>query len=849
MASVVQQERRRYGVRGNGVSSIPTTSSEGLSEAAAAERLRSEGPNELPTAKPKGILEIAAEILREPMLLLLIATGTVYLVLGSIKEAIALAASIFVVIGIEVYQQTKTERTLQALRDLASPRALVIRDGHRKRIAGREVVRGDLLVLSEGDRVAADALIVSAVNLTCDESLLTGESVPVRKAVWDGQARPIPRPGGDNIPAVFSGTLVVKGFGTAVVTSIGSHTEIGKLGVALKSIEPESTRLALETRRIVKLFATISIGLCLIVALVFGLTRGSWLNGALAGLALAISMVPEEFPVVLAIFLALGAWRISRKRVLTRKVPAIETLGSATVLCVDKTGTLTQNRMAVREVIESPPHTRSEVLTAAMLASGENPIDPMEKALHQAAASGGASASGLVAVLIREYPLSNELLAMSRVVELNNDGEYDVFAKGAPEAIAEICGIRSGQINASAQTMADAGLRILGVARARTAKSELPQSQRGFRFEFLGLIGLEDPVRAGVPDAIKECYTAGIRVVMITGDFPATAHNIARQIGLKNPGESITGMELAATSQERLQERVRSVNVFARVLPEQKLRLVEALKANGEVVAMTGDGVNDAPALKAAHIGIAMGGRGTDVAREAASLVLLDDDFSSIVEAIRLGRRIYDNLKRAMTYIFAIHVPIAGMSLLPVLFRLPLVLMPLHIVFLELVIDPACSIAFETEPEHSNIMRRPPRDPAGRMFDRKTISFGLLQGFVLFLVTLGAFLISLWRGQGELDARAISFSTLVLGNLALIWTNRSRTQTIPELLLSKNAALSGITAGALILLGFVLYVPGARNLFQFSLLHLNDVTVCVLLAITSVAWFEMVKVINRLKAS
>jgi Ca2+-transporting ATPase len=819
----------------------------GLSEAIAAERFQTEGPNELPAAKPKSILGIAVDILREPMLLLLLATGAVYLVLGNVKEAIALAASIFVVIGIELYQEAKTERTLQALRDLASPRALVIRDGHRKRIAGRDVVRGDLLILSEGDRVAADARIVSAVNLTCDESLLTGESVPVRKAVWDRQSADMPRPGGDNIPAVFSGTLVVKGFGTAVVISTGSKTEIGKLGVALKNIEPESTRLELETKSLVRLFATVSFMLCLIVAFVYGLTRGSWLNGALAGLALAISMVPEEFPVVLAIFLALGAWRISRKRVLTRRVPAIEMLGAATVLCVDKTGTLTQNQMAVREVILSSSHTRGEVLTAAMLASGEDPVDPMEKALHQAAADCDDASSGLAPALIKEYPLSNELLAMSRVVELRNDGAYDVFAKGAPEAIAEMCGIPSAEIGPSAQKMANAGLRILGVARTRIAKSELPDSQRRLRFDFLGLIGLEDPVRAGVPDAIKECYNAGIRVVMITGDFPATAHSIARQIGLKNPNESIAGGELATISHEYLQDRIRTVNVFARVLPEQKLRLVEALKGNGEIVAMTGDGVNDAPALKAAHIGIAMGGRGTDVAREAASLVLLDDDFSSIVDAIRLGRRIYDNLKKAMTYIFGIHVPIAGMSLLPVLFRLPLVLMPLHIVFLELVIDPACSIAFETEPEHSNVMKRPPRDPASRMFDAKTVSFGLLQGFVLFLVTLGAFLISLWRGQGEFDARAISFSTLVLGNLALIWTNRSRTQTIPELLRSRNAALSGITAGALILLALALYLPAARDLFQFSTLHLNDLAVCVLLAITSVIWFEITKLANRVK--
>src|SRR5215475_4744629 len=827
---------------------LPEQSSapDGLSEALAAERLRSEGPNELPTAKPKGIFRITADVLREPMLLLLIATGAVYVVLGSVKEAAALGVSILVVVGITLYQEAKTERTLQALRDLSSPRALVIRDGHRKRIAGREVVRGDLLVLSEGDRVAADALVRSEVNLTAEESLLTGESVPVLKAVWDGHSE-VPRPGGDNVPAVFSGTLTVKGSGTAVVTSTGPRTEIGRLGSVLGRIEPERTRLESETGSLVRLFAIVSIVLCGVVALVYGLTRDGWLNGILAGLALAISLVPEEFPVVLAIFLALGAWRISRKRVLTRRVPAIEMLGAATVLCVDKTGTLTMNQMVVSEVFAAVPHNRDEVLTAAMLASGEDPVDPMEKALHKAARTSNNDRDVLKGTLVKEYSLSSGLLAMSRVIDFNKNGEYEVFAKGAPETIVELCGAASGVVLESVGQMANQGFRILGVARSRTANRELPASQRDFKFEFLGLVGLQDPVRPSVPDAIDECYSAGIRVVMVTGDFPATAHSIARQIGLRNPDESLAGAELSRISPQHLRERIRTVSVFARVLPEQKLQIVEALKANGDVVAMTGDGVNDAPALKAAHIGIAMGGRGTDVAREAASLVLLDDDFSSIVAAIRLGRRIYDNLKKAMTYIFAIHVPVAGMSLLPVLFRLPLVLMPLHIVFLELVIDPACSTAFESEPEHSNIMNRPPRNPAARLFDRRTIAFGLFQGFMLFVVTLSAFVISLYRGQGELDARAVSFTTLVLGNLSLIWTNRSRTRTIPELLRSRNVALWAITAGAVSFLALVLYIPRARDLFQFSTLHVNDLAVCVLLVLISVTWFEAAKVFARRK--
>ena len=819
----------------------------GLTETVAADRLRSDGPNELPTSKPKTVLRIAAEVLREPMLLLLVATAVVYFVLGSIEETVAVAGSILVVIGITLYQNAKTERTLQALRDLSSPRALVIRDGQKKRIAGRDVVRGDLLIVSEGDRVAADAFVISEVNLAAEESLLTGESVPVRKAIWDGSEK-MPRPGGDGLPAVFSGTLVVKGYGTAIVESTGQRTEIGKLGLALQSIELQSTNLERETRSIVRVVALLSLVLCIAVAFFYGLTRENWLNGALAGLALAISMVPEEFPVVLSVFLALGAWRISRKRVLTRRVPAIEMLGSATTLCVDKTGTLTMNRMTVRDVEAAVNHTQSEVLRAGMLASASDPFDPMEKALHEAALVDEDGRLMSAATLVREYALSGELLAMSRVVKFENEEECEVFAKGAPEAIAQLCDQPPAAIAERAREMANRGLRVLGIARTRTRHSALPASQTQFRFDYLGLVGLEDPVRPSVPAAIAECYEAGVRVVMITGDFPATARAIASQIGLRNPRGVMTGVELAELSADQLRDRVRTANVFARVLPEQKLRLVEALKANGEIVAMTGDGVNDAPALKAAHIGIAMGGRGTDVAREAASLVLLDDDFSSIVEAIRLGRRIYDNLKKAMTYIFAVHVPIAGMSLLPVLFRLPLVLMPLHIVFLELVIDPACSTAFESEPEHSNIMKRPPRSPSARLFDRRTIVGGFLQGLMLLAVAIGAFVTALYRGQGELDARAISFTTLVLGNIALIWTNRSRTRTVFELLRSPNVALWAVTIAALVLLSLVLYVPWPRNLFQFSTLHVNDLAIIIGLVMISVTGFELRKLWTRRSA-
>jgi Ca2+-transporting ATPase len=816
----------------------------GLSGNVALERLRLEGPNELPEARRKTLLDLILQVLREPMLLLLLASGVVYLLLGSTEEAVALLTAILLIIGITLYQERNTERTLQALRDLSSPRALVIREGQRIRIPGREVVRGDLVVLSEGDRIPADALVVSSVNLMIDESLLTGESLPVRKSVWDGRI-PMPRPGGEEIPAVFSSTLVVQGSGLAIVQSTGSQTEIGKLGRSLQSIQIESTAIEKETGSLVRVFATVSLVLCAVVVAVYALARGEWLRGLLAGLALAISLIPEEFPVVLTLFLAIGARRISRKQVLTRRVSAIEMLGEATVLCVDKTGTLTMNRMTVVAVAPSAAHDRAEVLQAAMYASSDNPVDPMEKAFHEAARASATVVPHPTRVLVREYPLSRELLTMSRVLDAQDQRSYEVFTKGAPEAVAQLCGIPMSDISPGMQTMAERGLRVLGVARTSLPKSTLPDSQSAWRGEFLGLVGLEDPVRPSVPEAIRECYTAGIRVVMITGDYAMTANSIAAQAGLNNSGSSITGTDIQKLTAEELSSQVRGINIFARVLPEQKLRLVEALKANGEIVAMTGDGVNDAPALKAAHIGIAMGGRGTDVAREAASLVLLDDDFSSIVAAIRLGRRIYDNLQKAMTYILAIHVPIAGMALVPVLFGLPLVLFPLHIVFLELVIDPACSVAFESEPEHPEIMKRPPRNPNSRMFSKATIFSALAQGFGLLIITLAAFLTSLYRGQGELDARAISFTTLVLGNLALIWANRSRTRTILEILRIRNVSLIVITGATLVLLAAVLYVPSLRDLFQFSTLHANDVAICIVLALLTVTWIEVRKLRAR----
>jgi P-type Ca2+ transporter type 2C len=836
----------------------------GLSDDEAADRLRQDGYNELPSSKPRSLFAIALEVVREPMFLLLVASGSLYLVLGDLSEGLLLLAFVFVVMGITLYQQRKTERALEALRDLSSPRALVIRNGGRKRIPGREVVRGDLVMLAEGDRVPADAVLLDSSGLTVDESLLTGESVPVRKratsVLADDLAQAPPGAVGD-LPFVFSGTLVVQGQGVACVRATGAGTELGKIGRALLTLVPEDTAIQRETARLVRGLAIFGAALCALVVVVYGLTRGNWLQGLLAGLTLAMATLPEEFPVVLTIFLALGAWRLSQRRVLTRRVAAIETLGAATVLCVDKTGTLTLNQMTVRRILASGqshevradrqdlPEPFHETVEFAILASHRDPFDPMEKAFKQLGERYLAQSEHLHDdwTLVREYPLSDRLLAMSQVWKSRETEDYVIAAKGAPEAIADLCHLDDGRIqalSAEVAAMAVDGLRVLGVARATFRPAALPGEQHDFPFELLGLVGLEDPVRPTAVEAVRECDAAGIRVVMITGDYPGTALNIGRQVGLRAES-AVTGADLDEMSDAELSTCVQTAGIFARVVPEQKLRLVEALKANGEVVAMTGDGVNDAPALKAAHIGIAMGGRGTDVAREAASLVLLDDDFTSIVQAVRLGRRIFDNLKKAMAYIFAIHVPIAGMSLLPVLFRWPLALLPVHIVFLELIIDPACSVVFEAEAEEADVMQRPPRDSRERLFGARTLGLSLAQGVAVLAMVAGVFAIALARGSGEQEARALAFTTLIVANIGLIMANRSWSQTIVARFTTPNRALWWVAGGAAAFLAAALYVPVLRRVFHFSQLSVLDVLMCLAVGLGSILWFELLKVVNR----
>jgi Ca2+-transporting ATPase len=798
---------------------------EGLSTDEAASLLAKHGPNELPGSRPRRLVIIARDVLAEPMLLLLIAAATVYVMLGEAREAIAISASMLVVIAISIAQERRTERALVKLRELSSPRALVVRDGGELRVAGREVVPGDILVLREGDRVAADARLLTSTALSVDESIITGESLPIDKS---------PSTSKDTLDGdrhcVFSGSLVTHGFGVGQVIATGSSSQIGRIGKALDTLKSEPTPLFREVRRIVKWAAIAGLALCAVVAIVYAMTRHDWLGGVLAGITLAMGLLPEEFPVVLTIFLALGAWRLSRHQVLTRRMPAIETIGALTVLAVDKTGTRTENRMRVA-MIETDlggcdlrrndqlDATAARVLATALGASEVKAFDPMERAIHEAAHERipDEAVALKTASLVREYDLTPQLLAVTHVWQ-RTAGALDITVKGAPETVFRLCRLPTAELQARlervSQIAAD-GLRVLAVAHGRYTDGALPETPYSFDLAYLGLLCLADPIRADVPAALAECASAGIRVVMITGDHPGTALAIARQAGFRKVERAITGAELQALDDRTLCEQANSIDIYARMTPEHKLRLVQSLKANGEIVAMTGDGVNDAPALKAAHVGVAMGGRGTDVAREAASIVLLNDDFTTLVRAVRWGRRVYDNLRHAMAFIVAVHIPIAGMGLLPVLMGWPLLLLPLHVLFMEFVIDPACSFVFEADEEESNIMQRKPRDAHAPLFSAGMLRRSAIMGGLIFAVVATTYALALSQLAGP-AARTISFGALVVANIALIFVNRAPNASLVELLLRPNRMFWWIAAAAIGALVVIAYVPPLALTFQFG---------------------------------
>ncbi len=825
----------------------------GLTRAEAARRLSEEGPNELVRPHRRVVLSILKEILTEPLILLLIAGGILYLFLGEPRDAILLIGSVFVIVGIEIYQDYRAERALEALRSLADPHVVVIREGRSYSIPAREVVRGDLVVLQEGGRVPADGEVVSASGLEVDESLLTGESVPVRKVPWDGTAA-WDRPGGEDRPFVYGQTLVVRGRGLVRVRATGGGTEVNRIAKALVSVEEEVPLLRAQTRGLVRTMAIAAVLLCFFIALVEGWRSNDWATGLLAGIALALALVPEEMPVVLTIYTALGASRMSEQRALTRRFGAIATLGATTVLCVDKTGTLTENRMRVAALgtLEAVHPVDGDGgsdgpergLWVGALASEPRPADPTDAAFLAAAQHRYPErALPTEEELVAEYPLSHEFLVVAFVWRGRAGSPAVAAAKGAPEAVFDLCRLSPDARARWAevvQRMTDEGLRVLALAEAELAGTA-PSSVRAIPFRLVALAGLEDPLRPEVPRAIGECRRAGIRVVMITGDHAGTARAIARQAGFPRPEAVLTGPEIEDLDDPTLARRVQGADIYARIAPEEKLRLVQALKSQGEIVAMTGDGVNDAPALRAAHIGIAMGGRGTDVARAAASLVLLDDDFPTMVRAVREGRRIYANMQKAFSYLVAIHVAIAGVALVPVLLDLPLILFPVQIVFLELFIDPTCSIAFEGDPADPDVMDRPPRDPVQPLVPRDTLVVSFIAGAMIILAAAGLYWVTLATGVDAGVSRALAFVTLVSGNTALMLVVRSGRGLLTETFRMRNRVVAILVAGTAIGLGVLLYLPVAADTFRFSSPSGTLLLLAVLFGVLAAVWYEPVK--------
>lgn len=787
----------------------------GLSWAEARLRMQLGGRNVLPQDAPRQWTGILLGVVAEPMFLLLLAAASVYLLLGDLGDAIALLCSVAAIMGLAFYQSLRSEHALQALRDLGSPRARVLRDGKPAIVAGSDVVVGDVLLLEEGDRVAADARLEHAQDLHLDESLLTGESLPVQRrppACADSVG------GTDDASMVRASTLVVRGRGRALVTAIGAATEVGGIHASMRRQRPAPGPMQREMRRAVTVFAVLGIAAAALVVLLHLRTHGSWVQALLAGLTLAIANIPEEFPVILAVFLALGAWRLARQHALVRHPPAIGTLGEITVLCTDKTGTITRNQMAVAELVSpagrgvparSLPASLQALLEWADLASPAHPHDPMELALRDAvgALSHPSARRGR---RIREYPFSSELAA-SATAWMEPDATIRVACKGSPETMLGLCGCDAtmrARVHGDIEDLAARGLRVIAVAWSQwdaRGSASLPSSLDGFQWTWLGLVALHDPLRDGVADAVARAHSAGVRVLMLTGDHLATAQAIAREAGIT--GEAVLASELDDLEGDEYLRRTSRAQVFARMRPQQKLRLVEALRANGDIVGMTGDGVNDAPSLMAADVGIAMGGRGTDVAREASEMVLLDDNFVTVIDAIASGRTIHDNISRAVCYILAVHVPITGLALLPLAMGAPLVLLPLHVVFLELIIDPASTLVFEREPPDPAVMRRPPRPASARLLDARTLARGLWRGLLSFAAVAGVYLAATRLALPHPQAAAAAFMGLVSGNVALIRVHHGG---------GRNPAIAIAATAAAALLALVVYLPAAARWFHFA---------------------------------
>lgn len=819
----------------------------GLTEDQVNELREKYGLNELSCEKKEKFFFKIIHIICEPMFMLLIIASTIYFVLGEPKDGIIMLIFVIGIIMITIIQEWKTDKTLNALKDLSEPKVTVLRDGQKKEIASKYLVPGDIMYIHEGVKIAADGYIIKCSGLKVDESILTGES----QGVWKVAKKTKNNDYWKN-NYCYQATLVTQGTGIVKVDKIGNKTEYGKIGYNLSNIKKDKTLLQKQVNKLVKLCAIFAFILFIMVALftyinLNGLpVKEKIIKSILSGITLAMAMIPEEFPVVLTIFLSMGAWRLAKINSLVKNLPAVETLGAISVLCVDKTGTITKNQMEITDV-----HTKNSYENLAQimgLSCEEETYDPMEKAMLKYAKNLGILKKDLFAgKKIKEYPFSNETKMMGCVWSKNN--EIILASKGSPENILTLCKLDSKhlkEINNEINVMQSKGLRVIGVAQKKlNSINDVKDSLTDYELEYVGIVGLLDPPKENIIEDIKKCKKANVRVVMITGDNGLTASAIAKNIGMDNYDNVITGFMIDKMSDNELQQKVKTVSIFSRVIPEHKMRIVKAFQANGEIVAMSGDGVNDAPALKQAEISIAMGKSGSQVSKEAADLILMDDNFSTIVDTIEDGRRIYDNIKKTIGYIFVIHIPIALSSLMGPLLGIDsklLFLLPIHVVLLELIIDPTCSVVYERQPSEANIMERKPKSINDKLVDKFILLKSLMQGLVIFIASFGTYYYYLLQ-KDVYQARTMGLLIIALSNLFLVQVNSSDYDFALNSIikLAKDKLLVCINLILLILIGIIIYSP-INALLNLTSLSFKNIIIALIISFISVFWYELIKI-------
>lgn len=804
----------------------------GLTDAEVAASRERHGSNILDYKEKSGLWEALKGIAKEPMVLLLLATASVYFLSGELSDALFMVGAIVFVAAISLYQDTRTRNAPEKLKSITQPGCKVIRNGQTVELPTAELVIGDVMVMEEGTSVPADGVILQANDFSVNESLLTGESLPVYKEA-----------GAESL--VFQGTVVTGGLAFARVTAIGRQTQLGKIGKQLESISQEATPLERQINRFVR--AMVVAG-AIVFAFVWVLNfwrSGSVLDSLLKALTLAMSILPEEIPVAFTTFMALGAWRLMRKGILIKQIKTVETPGSANVICIDKTGTITENRMSLAEVVPAKGKNPSEVVRMAMWASEPLPFDPMEKALHDAYAAATPTDERPRYRMIHEYPPDGKPPMMTHVFA-DADGNRIIAAKGAPEAVLALALLTREEkqaVEEQVQALAASGYRVLAVGEALFEGNRFPPRQQEFRLQYYGLVAFHDPPKPNMREVLQSFYRAGISVKIITGDNALTTKAIARQIGFKDAEQSLTGEELMQLSDAELQRRVAQINIFTRMFPQAKLRIINALKAGQNIVAMTGDGVNDAPALKAAHIGIAMGKKGTEIARQAASLILTTDDLSKMVEAVAMGRRIYANLKKAIRYIISIHIPIILTVFLPLVLNwvYPHIFSPVHIIFFELIMGPTCSIIYENEPMEDCTMEQPPRPFSTTFFRWNELITAIIQGLAITAGTLAAYQIAVHGGADEALTRTMVFATLITANMVLTLVNRSFRYSVWHTLRYSNPLIPLIIGITAVLSAIFIYLPPVARFFDLAPLDGKSAGISLLIGFASVIWYEAFK--------